>query len=170
MVQFQNVMCDGDQKTFCGNIPYPTQQKPAEIQVFLRVSKDTLRLDGAVHTQQDPLLCGYLFLHFFPLFCKIFGHFQPLDPIFQWSFTALALPNALLLTGTVLTVVTLINRFFNRKIPAGLSLLDLCYAKLPALGTGISILLAIILHVFPAANIHFIFACLPPPMIGWLYK
>ena len=56
MVQFQNVMCDGDQKTFCGNIPYPTQQKPAEIQVFLRVSKDTLRLDGAVHTQQDLLL------------------------------------------------------------------------------------------------------------------
>ena len=74
MVQFQNVMCDGDQKSFCGNIPYPTQQKPAEIQVFLRVSKDTLRLDGAVHTQQDPLLCGYLFLHCFSLFRKIFGH------------------------------------------------------------------------------------------------
>ena len=56
MVQFQNVICDGNQKTFCGNIPCPAQQKLAEIQVFLRVSKDTLRLDGAGHTQQDPLL------------------------------------------------------------------------------------------------------------------
>ena len=56
MIQFQNVICDGNQKTFCGNIPYPTQQKLAEIQVFLRASKDTLRLDGAGHTQRDSLL------------------------------------------------------------------------------------------------------------------
>ena len=54
MVQFQNVMCDGNQKTFCGNIPCPAQQKLAEIQVFLRVSKDTLRLDGRVTRSRIP--------------------------------------------------------------------------------------------------------------------
>ena len=54
MVQFQNVMCDGNQKTFCGNIPCPAQQKLAEIQVFLRASKDTLRLDGRVTRSRIP--------------------------------------------------------------------------------------------------------------------
>lgn len=98
------------------------------------------------------------------------GRLQPLDPILQWGFRVLALPDAFLLTKTVLAAITLIDRFFDRKVSAGLSLPNLCHTKFPALGTGICVLLTIIRQVFPTTNTRLIFPCIPLLVTGRLHK
>lgn len=83
MMQLQNVIRHAHKIPFHCDIGISSGQKSAEVQTFLDCGKHALRLNGTIDPEQDPFVCGNLFLHCFSLLDKIFGDIQSLEAVFQ---------------------------------------------------------------------------------------
>ena len=83
MVQFQDVKCHTHKIPFHRDIGVSSGQEAAEVHIFLDRSEYAFRLDGSIDPEQDPLVCGNLFLHCFTLLDEVFGNIQSFDTVFQ---------------------------------------------------------------------------------------
>ncbi len=79
---------------------------------YHRLDYYTLRLNGAVDSKQNPILCGNLFLHSFPLRYEVFGHIQPFYPVGKGCLVRFLLPDTFLLHWTILAASAFVYRHF----------------------------------------------------------
>ena len=109
MVQLQNVIGHAHKIPFHHNVDLSSGQKATEVHIFLDHSEHTFCLNGTIYPEQDPFVCGDLFLHRLTLLDKILGHIETLYPVFQWCFVSFLLPDTRFFDGTIFAICAFVD-------------------------------------------------------------